>query len=105
MPKPDPPELDTWLDQEISSLVEAVASDANGRTARRSRAREKSGSRFRGQRRRPKAFQLPGHVLSSKTVRNLGVELRLRSATLGYLVAAGVLGVLVAWLTVTFTKP
>lgn len=105
MPKPHPPELDTWLDQEISSLVEAVASDANGRTARKGRANEKSASRFRGPRRRPKVFQLPGQVLSSETVRNLGVELRLRRATLGYLVAAGALGVLVAWLTVAFTKP
>ena len=86
MPKPHSPELDTWLDEEISALLEAVGSQTNGRGAPPSAAPV-----------RRRAF--------SDTARRLGTELRLRSTTFVYLAVAVALGVLVGWLTVTLTAP
>jgi hypothetical protein len=86
MPTPHPPEHDTWLDEEISSLLEAVGSEANGR--------------------RPVQGAQPARRLDFwDAVRQFGLELRLRSMTFAYLAVAVALGVLVGWLAVTLTAP
>jgi hypothetical protein len=86
MPKQHPPEHDTWLDEEISSLLEAVGSTANGRRA----VPSASPARRRN---------------FSDAIRQLWVELRLRSLTLAYLALAVALGVVIGWLAVMLTAP
>jgi hypothetical protein len=108
MPKTRAPELDSWLDQEISSLVEEVATDANGHTPSGRGVAGKPGLLFRVPRRLrrlPKALLVRERVFSSAALHDLRLKLRRRSMTLNYLAYAVVLGVLVGWLTVTFTKP
>lgn len=86
MPKQHPPEHETWLDEEISSLLEAVGSDANGR------------------RPAPSAAPARGRDFSD-AIRQLWAELRLRGLTLAYLALAVALGVLIGWLAVMLTSP
>jgi hypothetical protein len=87
MPKQRPPELDNWLDQEISSLVETVepgrksAPTAVARTRRSRRRPARPGSHMR-------------HL-----VRVLRLSVDRRRTDLLYYAVAVVLSVCVGWLT------
>jgi hypothetical protein len=105
MPKSYPPEQDTWLDEEISALVEAVASDANGHTAHPRWADDKRTLRSRAARGLPKTLPLRRRVLWSAVLRNVRVGLRRRGTVIVSLAVPVGLGVLIGWLVVTLTKP
>jgi hypothetical protein len=96
MQKTHPSEPDTWLDQEISSLLDSVASRPVGTNSR---------SGTGAARPMPKASPARTRLFSSAAVRDLGLQLRLRRMTLADLAVAVAVGVLAAWLTVTFTNP
>jgi hypothetical protein len=105
MPESHSPELETWLDEEISSLLEGVGRDPNGSTVGKTRATGRAGMLSRAARRLPNALSARASVPSVRLVRDLGRELRVRSATLGYCAVAALLGLLVGWLTVKVMTP
>jgi hypothetical protein len=105
MPESHPPEPETWLDEEISSLLEAVGRDTNGSRVDMTRAPRRGGMLSRAARRLPNAVPARASVRSVGLVRDLGTELRLRSVTLAYCAVAVLLGLLVGWLTARVMTP